>query len=118
MIRVPASATRVARYVARVEGVSGRSPRRWLELKMWCSNVAAAQPLVESQRFGAVSPDGDLRASIREAFGAVTFRGDVARVGAAVEAVTFVLDGSERAIVAPATASSPGIVTLARSAAG
>lgn len=118
MIRVPASATRVARYMARVESTSGRSPQRWLELKLWCANDTAAQPLARTLRFGAVSPDGDLRASIREAFGVTTFRGDVARTGAAVEVVTFALDGSERAIVAPATASSPSIVTLARSAAG
>lgn len=114
MIRVPANAARVARYVARVESVSGRRPRRWLELKLWCANAEALRPFAAARRVGAVSPEGDLRGEAQEAFGVTTFRGDVARAGAAAEVVTFALDGAERMIVAPATASSPGIATEGR----
>lgn len=113
MIRVPVRAAKVARYVARVERVGGRR-RRWLELKLWCANHEASRPLIEARCFGAVDPAGDLRAEAVEAVGVTTFRGDVARVGAAVEVVTFSLDEAERMVIAPATASSPRIATEGR----
>lgn len=114
MIRVPTNAAKVARYVARVESVSGRRPRRWLELKLWCANSEALRPLAAARSLGAVDPAGDLRASARESFGVTTFRGDVAHAGAAVEVVTFALDDAERMVIAPATASSPRIATEGR----
>lgn len=76
--------------------------------------TAALRPFAAARRVGAVSPEGDLRGEAQEAFGVTTFRGDVARAGAAAEVVTFALDGAERMIVAPATASSPSIATEGR----
>lgn len=101
---VPAHAENVQRWLARVVSVEGRRGHRVLQLTLWADNANAAQAM----RGACVDwkpkrADGDLYASITEAFGVATFRGRIA-VGSSVSVVTFVHFGRDRAIVKDVTA--------------
>ena len=130
MIRVPCDAADVMRYVARVTEVRRG---RVLVLNLWCACPASLRSLVEhaearERRSVAsgnapwtgrlvndpASGEADLFASVAAEFGVATFRGTVARAGAAVEVVTFKHHGADRLIVAPLTKASPKVPTQGR----